>query len=405
MFNYLITFFTFYIIIFIIEYKLWQSLMTPLILTSAPIVFVILFNQTIGVKMGFYSINNLQVYTTLGIGITSIFFVSIIVKVVSVYLNVNHNTFYSTESNKYQIKHAAQILTILLVYKTLQIIFLYFSGIPFFAMKPYLSSGFSGYTTLLMIICVTFFYGAYPKLNLKRVLMIALSLIPLLLYGTRGWMIMALLGGVFFKGYYQNIWPKKIFLILAPFLGISFLMATYLYRNAVGDVEASLSEIFQHVIGYFVGGIQGLNQIIGSGYDSSPYLGMTYSAFINIKELLIGNKNYVSNVGPIFFNINHYYNNVTNVNTAFGTLFHGLGTILASIHIIVLYSLLYILYIFRNRIGNIYVLTFYSLLTAGVSLSFFEYYLGLFFYFLVIIFLIVLYLFHKFSILFINKFS
>ena len=119
---------------------------------------------------------------------------------------------------------------------------------------------------------------------------------------------------------------------------------------------------------------------------------MSFSALINLKEFLIGNKEYVSNIGPAFFNINKINVNLSNVNTAFGTLYHGLGPIFATIYIYMLYFILYFIFMVKYKIKNIFILMFYSVVMSGIFLSFFEYYLGLIFYFFATCFILCAYL-------------
>ena len=389
-------FLVFYFSLFIFEYCLWKNIATPYIMTTFPIVFLLIFNQLIGVELGFYSINNKLLYFYFSLGFLSIFLSSIFVRLIAKSQKLNFQKKNNVEVNSFQIKNISIFLKIFVLLKIFQVFILFAMGIHPFQMKESLGSGFSGITTLLLIICIVFFYGVYRKINFSNLFFLFISLIPLFLYGTRGWMFIAILGGILFKGYYHNIWPNKLYIALAPIFGISFMMISYVFRNASGGVDASVKEMFEHVIGYFVSGVQGANQLFGSSVPTSPYLGMTYSAIINLIEFLIGNGNYVSNVGPAFFNINHINPNISNVNTAFGTVFHGLGPIFAIFHFFILYFFLYIFYLLKNKIRSIFLLMFYSIVTSGIFLSFFEYYLGLIFYFFAIAFFVFLYLYVKF---------
>lgn len=390
-----IFFIIFYFFTLTIELNIWHSIATPYVLTTSPIVFLLIFNQLIGVKMGFYVISNNLLYIYFLLGFFSIFLSSIFVKIISKSQNYDYSKKNNIEKDFTQIKYLSYFFKTLVILKVFQLIILYGMGFSFLNMKESLGAGFSGITTLLLILCVVFFYGAYEKLKFTNVIFIIMSMIPLFLYGTRGWMFIAIIGGVLFKGYYYNIWPNKLLIVLSPILGISFMMVTYIFRNASGDVDASAVEMFQHVIGYFVAGVQGANQLFGSSIPTKPYLGMCFSAIINLKEFIIGNNNYVSNVGPDFFYINNINVNISNVNTAFGTLFHGLGPVIAPIYIFLLYFSLYMFFLMKNKIKNIFLLMFYSIITSGIFLSFFEYYLGLIFYFFAMMFLLFLYFYIK----------
>lgn len=388
----LICFLIIYLILFLLEMKFWKSIATPFILTTAPIVFLLVFNQTVGVLMGFFNINNILFYIYFLFGFLSIFFASFFVRILASSQNFNFFKKNKFKNNVLQIKYASYLFKILLFIKISQILYFYITGTSFLNMKGLLGSGISGISTLLMIFCFVFFYGAYEKLKINNFVLMLLSILPLFLYGTRGWMFIAIIGAIMFKGYYHGKWPSKLFLLISPILGISFMMITYLFRNAVGEVDSNFYDIFQHVMGYFLAGIQGANQLLGSSVPTTPYLGMSFSALINLKEFLIGNKEYVSNIGPAFFNINKINVNLSNVNTAFGTLYHGLGPIFATIYIYMLYFILYFIFMVKYKIKNIFILMFYSVVMSGIFLSFFEYYLGLIFYFFATCFILCAYL-------------
>lgn len=382
-----------YLFILFIDFSMWRSFSTPLFLSAFPIIFLLILNKVYAHDLGFYTIDNLQFYISLLLAFASILIASLFVYIIG--KNVHHDSkaVYSKVYNWKQIKHAKQFISFAIVLKTIQVILLYLSGVSFFQMKEYLGSGLSGLTNELMILSIVLIYGTTIKLNFKYYILLLLAFIPLFLYGTRGWMLISIIAAIMFRGYYLRIWPNKILIISAPILGILFMMFTYIFKNTAGDVEASYSEIFTHVMGYFVAGIQGGNQLIGSMYDKQPYFEMSFSGLINLSKFILGNNNYVSNVGPNYFDTNYITPSVTNVSTAFGTLFHGLGKYFASLYIFIIFLFLYILFLFKNKIKNIFFLIYYCVIVAGVALSFFEYYLGLLFYFTSILQLFFIYLY------------
>ncbi|MBL7667629.1 O-antigen polymerase [Moraxella osloensis] len=297
--------------------------------------------------------------------------------------------FYQLQNN-ISINNILKIRKFFLIYSF--ILFLYIGililifRIPVYNIQEHLSSGLAGHANLMSVISVSYIYATEKKFNIKSIFYLIISLIPLFLYGTRGWMIISILSGVFLKGYLFQKWPNKIYIILAPILGIGFMMLTYLYRNMLGEVDANSYEIFQHVIGYFISGIQGGDKLINSNVSREPYQDMVFSAIINILNILTGNSDkLVANASPNFFLINSEVGNLTNVSTAFGTLFYGLNFINGSIYLFILYIILNIL--FNLKIKNIYYLSYICFLSSGIFLSFFEYYLGLLFYIESIIFL------------------
>lgn len=391
----MLIFFIFAILMVIVDYFFWKNVATPFIITVVPLIFLLFFNQLVATHFGFYSISNKLIYWLFLIGFASCFFASLFVRLIAgnLKIDLNYKKNINISANYIFILDCFfKVLSILMFFSVLTLLL---SGVHFFDMKEKLGQGVLGIGNLLLILCIVFIYGAKLKTGWIDLIFLIISMIPLFLYGTRGWMFISILGAILMRGYCFNIWPKKITIISAPVLGIAFMMLTYLFRNAKGGIESTFFDTFQHVVGYFVGGIQGASQILGSQAPRQPYFEMVFSGFINLFRLITGSQDYVSNVGPIFFNINHISPNLTNVNTAFGTIFHGLGVGWAIVYLFLIYTLLYLFFLFKYKINNILFFVFYSVVVAGIFLSFFEYYLGLLFFVISALFLFILSFFSK----------
>ena len=387
----MVCFFIFYIVCLFVEYIFWRVLYTPFILMASPIVILLIFNEIFGTQLGFSSLwEDALIQEYLFWGISAVIFSSLFSRFLMFsIINTNRVQKGNTENrggNKTFLNIIFYSLSICLL---LYVLFLIFTGIPFSSMKEYLGKGIAGHIVLINVLGSSYIYGTTKKMSNIDKIMFIISLFPVFLYGTRGLLLLAILGGVLCRGILFHIWPRKILILLAPILGIGFMTVSYLYRNFTGGVDVSIMVIIQHVLGYLMAGIHGMSQLLQSGVDNQPYADMVFSGLKNIMIYFLGGE-FVSNVAPNYFIINDEFMNVSNVSTAFGTILFGLGLLNGCIYIFLLFFLLYIIFFFRKRYcGYLYNL-YLSMLLAGVFLSFFEYYLGLLFYLETLVFLCII---------------
>lgn len=387
----MVCFFIFYIVCLFFEYIFWRCLYTPFILMTFPIVILLIFNEFFGVQLGFSSLwEDALIQEYLFWGISAVVFSSLFSRFLMFsIMNTNRAQKESTENRMSDKIYLDIIFYSLSICLLLYVLFLIFTGIPFSSMKEYLGKGVAGHIVLINVLGSSYIYGTARKMSNIDKIMFIISLFPVFLYGTRGLLLLAILGGILCRGMLFRIWPKKTLILLSPILGIGFMTVSYLYRNFTGGVDASVTAIIQHVLGYLVAGIHGMSQLLQSGVDSQPYADMVFSGIKNIMVYFLGGE-FVSNVAPNYFVINNEFMNVSNVSTAFGTILFGLGLLNGCIYIFLLFVLLYIIFYFRKRHRGYLYNVYLSMLLAGVFLSFFEYYLGLLFYLETLVFLCVI---------------
>lgn len=372
-----------YTLLFYLDYFLWRKLITPFILTTFPIFFLIIFNEFIAIHFGFYSVTHGTFLWIITLG-------TVICAISSLFSRILTLTSYQKKQNTFIKNFKTNHNIFLYMIKTLvmatfiYIIILWIQGNSLNNIKIALGKGVLGHLVLLNILAITVIYGINEKLNLTNIILIIIAFIPLFIYGTRGWMLISMLSAIFLRGFIYNKWPNRYFIVLSPIFGCAFLFVSYLYKNIFSNVEANNIDILYHVLGYFVAGIQGGNALLDSNVNSLPYLEMIFSGIINIFLMISGSQQFVSNVAPNFFNVSTY-DFSTNVSTALGTIYYGLGEIWGSLYIFLLYIVLNFLFIIKHK--NFYLLVYTSILSAGIFLSFFEFYLGLIFFIETLVFL------------------
>lgn len=361
------------------EYVLKKTYFTPFHLTTAPVVFVAFFNQLIMTQFGFFELND-AFFMYLLVACVICFFASFTAQFVGMlfYSGKKSSPIHSDYliADRKILKSLFSSVSICLFIYSIYIIF--FLRVDWANVKEYFSSGLPAHAIYFTILGAVFLYGGTKRMTKKELILYIVSIFPLFLYGTRGWIFITILSSIYLRGYIFNIWPNKLFILLSPVFGIFFMMISYLYRNFTGDVEASFSEIFGHVMGYFVSGVQGANALFNSNLSNEPYNNLIFNAFYNIKSFLLGG-GFVSNSTPYFFQISDD-GNLSNVTTIFGTILYGLGLGIGSVYLYFLFFMINMMFIMKYRVINIYFLIYFSIVSSGISLGFFEYYLGLLFF-------------------------
>lgn len=189
--------------------------------------------------------------------------------------------------------------------------------------KEYFAGGLAAHGIYFSILCAVFLYSGTRQMTKVELFLYFMSIFSIFLYGTRGWMFITILSSIYLRGLVFNIWSNKILILLSPVLGIGFMVVSYFYRNFTGNVDASLIEIFEHVMGYFVAGVQGANSLFVSNLPNDAYNNLVFNGIDNVIILLLDGE-YVSNSTPYFFTINDS-GMLSNVTTIFGTILYGLN--------------------------------------------------------------------------------
>lgn len=371
-------FFMIYIIILISEFLLKKTLFTPLYLVSVPIVIIALFNQLYMTKIGYFALSETFFFYLL-LGCVVCFLSSITAHLVFLGKTKRKEKKHYTimpESDKKILRLIFLVCSVCLFFYCIFLLFV--QNVSLGGLKSYLQNGLAAHLIYFSILGAVFLYGSSKKMSFKDILIYTTSILVLVLYGTRGWVFITVLSGIYLRGYLYNIWPNKLLIVMSPVLAILFMVLSYYYRNFTGYVEASFAEILNHVLGYLVAGVQGANALFLSNIESEPYRNLVFNALNNIKAILLGGE-LVSNSTPYFFYTSRD-GALSNVTTIFGTVFYGLGLAYGGIYLYFIFFAINIMFILRKQVTNIYFLTYFSCISSAISLGFFEYYLGLLFF-------------------------
>lgn len=394
-------FFFFAISIAGFDYLLWRSYTTPIFLSLFPIALLIFVNQAIAIHFGFNDLSgDTESLIVFLYAWTIALLVSVIVRFLFVADSVRAAKIHNTSDFVVKIKSTYTVFHIIVLFVLIfdtYILFLLLS--PGLTVKDvaaaYLANGFGGHISQILLLSYCYVIGLKPRLSFVTLSIAILCLLPPFIYGGRGWIFIAVLAGIFFRGFKHGIWPSRLFLFLSPLLSILFVVFTYLYRDFISGTDSVIDQTFEHVIGYLVAGIQGASQLLTSDADPSKYAGMTFNGILNVIAFLSGSSDYSTNVAPDFWVINQLSLQQSNVHTLYGTVFFGLGYFYATIYFIVYFLIFYFFYFRAQASKNEPFLIFYSFMLSGLFLGFFEHYLGSLFYLEILFFLIIINFFSK----------
>lgn len=384
----LFAFYIFLLIALCIEYAMWRDIFTPFFSSGSIILFLIFVNQLFLLDFGFNSIENSNTFINIiSLGLLSAFCASVSFRLIfaPACKGVNFNrvaNILEFDFNKVDNQLVKKFIYILCISVNSYIFYLLLvAGVPFSNIgKEYLSEGLLAHLISYLLIAYCYLYGSKIRLKFTEGVVLFLCLLPAILYGTRGWIFLAIISGIFFRGYCCNKWPSLMRIFFGFFVFILLFVFSYYYRNYVSSNDYAFEQIMIHAIGYLFAGVQGGAELFGTNNDRVPYFNMIFSGLLNIYSFITGERNYVSNVAPNFFIINTQTFQQSNVSTVYGTVFFGLGASLGVIYFVIYFSIFYLLYIGVKKTKSINIKIFYSFMMAGLVLGFFEHYLGLLFY-------------------------
>jgi hypothetical protein len=259
------------------------------------------------------------------------------------------------------------------------------------------SSGLNYYLRLISMIGTVYFWGLTSKNNKKLFYLGLLCFLPNFLTFVKGISFIMIIGGILTN---ILIYERKIKfkLITQIFIsGVALFFLIYMIEIGIWNPEKLLiSETYEFIFGklnsYLISGVQSFNINITNNIDSFANLPNIVLAPISnvLAKLGIGERvETINDVWVVLGNIPSYGVSRVNTNTFIGTiaLYNGIfkGLLVNSIISIVIY---YFFFQANNK-KNIIDISQYALFSAGIVLSWFDYYyMQTFWFYLIIIYVV-----------------
>lgn len=143
------------------------------------------------------------------------------------------------------------------------------------------------------------------------------------LYMVKGAVIISIVSGLCLRLYTGKTHLKFTFLAKLFIGGFAIFIITYMVLPLIGsekgEADMQLFEfVTEHFFHYFTSGTLGFSYDLELGCPDRGDFDIIISPFINIYNIIIGNKEILSPVNPVY---HHTGINLTNVRTFFGTLY------------------------------------------------------------------------------------
>lgn len=368
-------------VLFYLERKSWQTIYTPLNFLMIPYVVVLLITVCISSYFGLVPLY----YPSIAFWNIGLLLFAIPSYTFGVLMNHNKRTLnsnISTQEMPKVVTYLAIIISLLFIYrfKTLLGSSKELIGTADFGLE-FCGRGFWGHLRQLSMAILVIEIYFLDRRHLWHLVIILILLLVSFMYQVKGWVIIPCIAGYslrLYNGKSQFKFSLLLWLLIGAF--IIFLISYWFVPMLAGgstDVKY-LGFVFEHFFHYLSSGILGLSVDMQKGFPDSGSFDVILTPFINLFNVINGNKEMLSPVNPFFYNTGL---NLTNVRTFFGTLYIYSNCIEFVIYTLTLSTIMYMLKLCTIRFNNIYIFTIYFF---GCGLLFFGWFEFYFFHIIVI---------------------
>lgn len=215
----------------------------------------------------------------------------------------------------------------------------------------------------------------------RRTWMIWLIMILLLtvqfLYMVKGAVIISVVSGMCMRLYAGKTHLTLSIMAKALIGGFGVFILTYmvipLIGNESGEANMELFEfVGEHFLHYFTSGTLGYSFDYELGCPDQDSFGILVSPFVNIYKTIVGDKELLSPVNPLYLNTGI---NITNVRTFFGTMHIYCNVWQFVGYTLTASSILYSIRLWATHTGNLFVFVILSYFCGLMAMGWFEFYL------------------------------
>lgn len=334
-----------------IEYKVYNTFLNPFILIASVYSVLILFNNTIAVKLGFYEINN-----------SSILYIMYFLIIIFLVGLLFHKIMQKKITTKHDIKEYGENI----VNKGFEIIILFSIGliakyisliqcIQIYGINNIKGKGFGifdhiGSLAIILAPYILFLYLKNKKKIYYLIIIIALY-ISLFLFGGKYSIFITTMYILIFNGVMNDISIKKslryfgmfIFVGIFNFIGIYALKPIILLgRYDKVEFLQSVKFSLEHFAMYLLSPLISTNYYFNNRMDIGEGIRIMFTVPINIVKALFRSGKYINPIITETVPISSYQR--TNVGGIFSEAVYDSGFLVATIYIIVIFCIIYHFY-------------------------------------------------------------
>lgn len=379
-FSLFLVFITVVVALTYLDWKLWGTLFTPVIVLAWPFM-ILLMMDCLYMESNYKSFKlNENVLIVWIIGLLCFWLPGVLIKLLFKKIKVDNVQLqsYSEEISisRYKLRLLfciAYPLIILVAYKVYTFLVQFDFNIGDEDFQQNLGSGFIGHSilllTLISIFLIIFFNKEYYKIH--QVLIIIVTLILSILYGVKSWIIIplisAFLGRLLLKK--TKFGLKHVLVVVLP-----FFVFWLIYQISFGFNAGSNEYIFGHMEDYLLAGPIGLSEHFNQGFPIGSNPEYAFTPINNIFRFLF-RENSISPISVYFLSIPTGFE--TNVKTFFGTLYiyGGYSYTLTSFVFGILFYLYLLVFCYASRLQIApFITTLYVFMLGLLFMGWFEVY-------------------------------
>lgn len=360
------------------EYKLWNTLYTPLNFLMLPYAIVLLFCVLIcgnfGVVEFYYPSLLLWMGGLLLFAVPSYFFALSHQK--DIQMPVTKLIDDNIPMKWLNVFSLLLVLLFLLRLFRMMRTSQYLPGSEDFGME-FCGGGVWGHLHRLIHALVIIYIYKYDNKHSYYALMVIAMFFVTFMYGVNSWVLIPAMAGLSMRLFTGKMHLRvslfiKIFVFAFVVFIISYTFALFIGR---GDEAASYDVIFDFIckifIHYFISGIVGWSQDLQMGVLERPESFLVIACVINLIKAFTGGGDFVEIINPHFI---HNGINGSNVRSFFGTLY--VNTSIFEFILLVLFfsALMYMIKLWLMRSKSIYVALVYFFYAGMLLMGWFEYY-------------------------------
>ena len=374
------------------ERKLWNTWFTPLNCLSVPYAVVLAICLCVDGNMGFVPFYYPSVWVWV-VGLAAFFVPSCIWGFLQRRKGGNNivpaEKEYTVLSTPFRIlEYITWAIFALFVFRFFHLAFVkdLMPGSELFA-REWAGHGFFGHLFTLLMGLNIFWMFAADK-DHKRYWLYVLGFFGVaLLYLVKGWFLTPMAAGFLLRLLTGKTKFDIKVILVSVFMGFVFFFASYwmtLYvasaeksvltqRKAQTEYKAKVSSfIGKHAVTYMAAGVYGLSEDLAQNTLEYREPEKIYAPFVNIGKVVSGDRNYVSHLNDKFVQITTH-DSGSNVRTFFGTLYVFSGFWHTLAFVLVFSCLLYGLFSFALKTGNLFSLGISSWFEASMLMGWFDF--------------------------------
>jgi|GEM_PF-3177157 hypothetical protein len=245
--------------------------------------------------------------------------------------------------------------------------------------------GLVGHCLGMMKYNAAYLFASERRLTLGTALVFLFTLVYLMIYNVKGWVIITLMVALFARHMVKQSRVNIAKIILVLVLGAGVFSASYVI--ALGNVDSKF--IFIHFFHYLFAGVVGLSEHLRTGIQTDHDFLLLFQPLRNIVYFVLG-REVMESFSEFWVNIHLFAPKTSNVKTFFGDIIVYGGFVKGSVFVVAAGLGSYALLLFALLKQSGVLLILYLFFAVTLALGWFAYYFNSLFYYEVVLYVVLI---------------